>query len=130
VVLRSSLVVNKRIFNNIALSFLIFLIIILIAIFIFLILLFILLLIRFLCIYCCIIFCLSLLFNSSLSSSFFFILLINIRIYAFYKGLCLKTPKLRLKALVCFNNISFKIVLGVSNKVFNRTKHAFTFSVY
>ena len=84
-VLRSSLVVNKRIFNSIALSFLIFYIFlttILIAIFIFLILL----LICFLYIYYRVIFYLSLPFSSSPSSSLFLILLINVRIYAFYKG--------------------------------------------
>jgi len=122
-VLRSSLVVNKRIFNSIALSFLIAIII---AIFIFLILL----LIRFLCIYYRVIFCLSLPFISSLGSSFFLILLINIRIYTFYEGLYLRTPKLGLKVLVYLNNISFKAVSGVSNKVLSGAKHAFIFSAY
>ena len=106
-VLRSSLVINKYIFNSVALSFLIT---ILIIIFIF----FILLLIYFLYIYYCVIFYLSLPFISSLNSSFFLILLINVRIYAFYKGLCLRTPKLGLKALICLNNIRFKAVLGVN----------------
>jgi len=122
-VLRSSLVVNKRIFNSIALSFLIA---ILIAIFIFLILL----LIRFLYIHYRVIFYLSLPFSGSLNSSSFLVLLINVRIYAFYEGLCLRTPKLGLKALICFNNIGFKAVLGVSNKVLSGTKHAFIFSAY
>jgi len=122
-VLRSSLVVNKRIFNSVALSFLIA---ILIAIFIFLILL----LICFLYIYYRVVFCLSLPFISSLGSSFFLILLINVRIYAFCEGLCLRTPKPGLKALICLNNIGFKAVLGVSNKVLSRAKHAFAFGAY
>jgi hypothetical protein len=110
-------------FNSITLSFfifLIFLITILIIIFIFLILLLILLLIYFLYIYYCIIFCLNFLFSGSLSSSFFFILLINIRIHAFYKNFYLKMPKLKFKALIYFNNISFcygsKDTSGISNK--------------
>jgi hypothetical protein len=121
-VLRSSLVVNKRIFNSIALSFLIF--------HIFLTAILILLLIRFLYIYYRVIFCLSLLFSGSPSSSFFLILLINVRIYTFYKGLYLRAPKLGLKALIYFNNISFKAVLGVSNKVLSGAKYAFIFSAY
>jgi len=132
-VLRSYLVINKRILNSVALSFLIFrifLIAILIAILIFLILL----LIRFLYVYYCITFYLSLPFSSSLSSSlsssFFLILLINVRVYAFYKGLYLRTPKPGLKALIYFKDISFKAVLGVSNKVLSGTKHAFIFSAY
>ena len=127
--LKSSSVINKCIFNNIALSFLIFhifLITILITIFIFLIPL----LIHFLYIHHHIIFYLSLLFNNSLSSSLFLILLINIKIYTFCEGFCLKTPKLKLKAFVCFKDISFKVVLRVNNKVFSRTEHAFTFSIY
>ena len=131
--LRSSLVVNKRIFNSVALSFLIFYIFltaILITIFIFLILL----LIHFLYIYYRVIFYLSLPFSgspsSSLSSSLFLILLINVRIYAFYEGLYLRAPKPGLKALVCFNNIGFKAVSGVSNKVLSRAKHTFVFSAY
>ena len=127
--LRSSLVVNKYIFNSVALSFLIFYIFlttILITIFIFLILL----LIRFLYIYYYIIFYLSLPFSSSPSSSLFLILLINIKIYAFYKGLCLRAPKLGLKVLICFNNIGFKAVLGVSNKVLSGAKYTFTFGAY
>ena len=128
-VLRSSLVVNKHIFNSVALSFLIFYIFlttILIAIFIFLILL----LIRFLYIYYRVIFYLSLPFSGSPSSSLFLILLINVRIYAFYKGLYLRAPKLGLKALIYFNNISFKAVLGVSNKVLSGAKYAFIFGAY
>ena len=128
-VLRSSLVVNKRIFNSVALSFLIFYIFltaILIAIFIFLILL----LIRFLYIHYRVIFYLSLPFSGSPSSSLFLILLINVRIYTFYKGLYLRAPKPGLKALIYFNNIGFKVVLGVSNKVFSEIKHAFIFSIY
>src|SRR6266705_2177339 len=104
-VLKSSLVINKRIFNSVTFSILIFrifLITILITILIFLIFL-ILLLICFLYIYYYVTFCLSLPFSgnlsSSLSSSFFLILLINIRVYAFYKGLYLRTPKLGLKVL-------------------------------
>ena len=127
--LRSSLVVNKRIFNSITLSFLIFhifLTTILITIFIFLILL----LIRFLYIYYRVVFYLSLPFSGSPSSSLFLILLINVRIYAFYEGLYLRAPKLGLKALICFNNISFKAVLGVSNKVLSGAKYAFIFSAY
>ena len=121
--LRNSLVVNKCIFNSIALSFLIA---ILIAIFIFLILLF----IRFLCIYYRVIFYLSLPFSGSLSSSFFLVLLINVKIYAFYKGLYLRTPKPGLKALIYFNDISFKAIIRVSNKIFSRTKYRFIFSAY
>ena len=127
--LRSSLVVNKRIFNSIALSFLIFYIFlttILIAIFIFLILL----LIRFLYIYYRVVFYLSLPFGSSPSSSLFLILLISVKIYAFYKGLYLRAPKLGLKVLIYFNNIGFKAVLGFSNKVLSGAKYAFIFSAY
>ena len=135
-VLRSGLVINKCIFNSVTLSFLIFyifLITILITILIFLIFL-ILLLICFLYIYYYVTFCLSLPFSGNLSSSFgssfFFILLINVRVHAFCKGLCLRTPKLGLKALICFNNISFKAVSGVSNKILSKAKHAFAFSIH
>jgi len=128
-VLRSISVINKRIFNSVALSFLIFYIF-LIAILITILIILILLLIRFLYVYHHITFHLSLPFSSSLGSSFFLILLINIRIHAFYKGLYLRTPKLGLKALVCFKDIGFKAVLGVSNKVLSGTKDAFTFGAY
>ena len=127
--LRSSLVINKRIFNSIAFSFFIFYIFlttILIIIFIFLILL----LIRFLYIYYHVIFYLSLPFSGSPSSSLFLILLINVKIYAFYEGLYLRAPKPGLKALIYFNNIGFKVVLGVSNKVLSRAKHIFIFGAY
>ena len=130
--LRSGLVINKCIFNSVILSFLIFcifLIAILITILIFLIFL-ILLLIRFLCIYYYVAFYLSLPFSSSPSSSLFLILFINIRIYAFYKGLYLKTPKPGLKALIYFKDISLKAVLGVSNKVLSGTKYAFIFGTH
>ena len=128
-VLRSSLIINKCIFNNVALSvfiFHIFFTAIFIAIFIFFILLF----ICFLCIYYRVVFCLSLLFSGSPSSSLFLILLINVRIYAFYKGFYLRAPKPGLKVLIYFNNIGFKAVSGVSNKVLSRAKYIFIFSAY
>ena len=128
-VLRSSLVINKYIFDSVALIYLIaliFLISILISILVSLLIFFILWLISFLYIYCCIApyiaFCWCLFFSSSFGSSFgssfdssfVLILLINIKIYALCKGLYLRTTKLRLKALICFNNISFKAVLRIS----------------
>ena len=131
--LKSGSVINKRIFNSIALSFLIFRIF-LIAILITIPIILILLLIRFLYIYHRVTFYLSLPFSSSLSSSlsssFFLILLINVRVHAFCKGLYLRTPKPELKALIYFKDIGFKAVLGVSNKVLSRAKHAFAFSAY
>ena len=42
----------------------------------------------------------------------------------------LRAPKPGLKALVYFNNIGFKAVLGVSNKVLSRAKYAFVFGAY
>ena len=112
-VLRSGSVINKYIFNSVTLSFLIFRIF-LIAILITILIILILLLICFLCIYHYITFYLSLPFSSSLSSSlgssFFLILLINVRVHAFYKGLYLRTPKPGLKALIYFKDIGFKAV--------------------
>ena len=135
-VLRSGLVINKCIFNSVALSFFIFcifLIVIFITILIFFIF-FILLLICFLCIYYCVAFCSSFPFSgnfgSSLDSSFFLILLINVRVHTFCEGLYLRMLELGLKALIYFNNIGLKAIIRVSNKVLSGTKHVFAFRAH
>jgi len=52
-------------------------------------------------------------FGGGLSSSFLLILLIDVRINALHKSLGLRLPKPGLKALISFNNISFKTIAGV-----------------
>ena len=42
----------------------------------------------------------------------------------------LKTFKPKFKTFIYFKNISFKAVLGVSNKVLNKAKYIFTFGAY
>ena len=52
-------------------------------------------------------------FGGGLSSSFLLVLLVDVRINALRKSLGLRLPKPGLKALVGFNNVSFKTIVGV-----------------
>jgi len=132
IVLSGKLVINDRVLNNIVLIILI----VLIALIAFIFFLIFLLILRLASLFIYIArqvarrIAYRVKLNSSPGSSFFLILLINVRINALYKGFGLGTSEPGLKALVCFNDVGFKMVLGVSKKVFSGTKHALTFGAY
>ena len=137
-VLSSKSVVNDRVLNNIVLIVLIVLIafialIALIALIFFLIFL---LILRLASLFIYIAYSVArriarrVKLSGSFSSSFFLVLLINVRINALYKGFGLGTSKPGLKALVPFNDVGFKAITRVSNKMLGGTKYAFAFGAY
>ena len=69
-------------------------------------------------------------FSSSFGSSFFLIEIVNVRIDTLLKGLWLWAPVPRFQALVCFNDVSFKVIARVSNQVFCRAKYSLALSGY
>jgi hypothetical protein len=57
-------------------------------------------------------------------------LLVNVRINTLFKSSGLRPPELGLKALVRFDNVGFKLITRVSNKVLSGTKYMFVFGAY